>query len=262
MTTFVLVHGGFHGSWCWNRLIPLLETSGHVAFGPSLTGLGDRAHLLSPEVGLSTHIQDIAQLLREQDLQEVILVGHSYGSMVITGVADQLPDRVAHLVYFDTFVPHNGESMADIVPLVISHFRKEAHLHGDGWRVDPLKGLPFGVGGIHGVTEEPDLSWVRAMEGPQPLKTFEEPLELADPDIISRFLRTHIWCTGGGLFFSFIRRLVIPRTLPPKGSGWRLRRLPTGHDAMITMPHELARLLLEVAEVTSVRGPHAPAPVS
>src|SRR5262245_15178003 len=262
MATFMLVHGGFHGSWCWSRLIPLLEAAGHVAFGPSLTGLGDRAHLLSPEVGLNTHIQDITQLLRKQELRDVILVGHSYAGLVITAVADQVPDRIGHLVYFDTFIPQNGEAMADIVPGVISQLKQEAHRQGDGWRVPPFKELPFGIGGLYGVTEEPDLSWVRAMERPQSLRTFEEPLELTAPDIVSRFPRTHIWCTGGGFIFSLIRRLLMPRTLPPQGAGWRLRRLPTGHDAMITMPQELARLLLEAAEVTAEHAPHAPTRVS
>jgi pimeloyl-ACP methyl ester carboxylesterase len=132
MATYVLVHGAFHGSWCWSRLIPFLEAAGHVAYGPSLTGLGDRAALLSPEVGLSTHIEDITGLIREKDLRNVILLWHSYGAMVITGVADQAPDRVQQLVYLDSFVPRAGESMVDMGALVIAHFRREARRHGDG----------------------------------------------------------------------------------------------------------------------------------
>ena len=247
MGTYVLVHGGFHGSWCWSRLLPLLEAAGHVAYGPSLTGLGDRADLLSPEVGLSTHIANITGLIREKDLRHVILLGHSYGGMVITGVADQVPDRINHLLYLDTFVPRNGEAMADIVPRQIARFRTEARQHGDGWRVAPPMKMPFGIRGLYGVTDEPDLSWVRAMLTPQSLKTFEEPLHLADPDIVARYPRTHIWCTGGGFLLALARRLASPRTLPPKEPGWRLRRLPTGHDAMITMPRALAALLLEAA---------------
>jgi pimeloyl-ACP methyl ester carboxylesterase len=221
-------------------VIPLLETSGHRAFGPSLTGLGERADLLSPEVGLSTHIQDIVGLIEGQGLRQVILVGHSYASMVITGVADRVPSRVAHLVYLDTFVPRDGEAMADVAPLVIAVFRWQARRRGDGWRVDPPRGENYGV------TEESDVTWVRQMVTPQPLKTFEEPLHLSDPDTVSHFPRTHISCTGGGRLVSFIRRLISPRALPPKEPGWRLRQLPTGHDAMITMPRELAGLLLEV----------------
>jgi pimeloyl-ACP methyl ester carboxylesterase len=114
VATFVLIHGGFHGSWCWSRLIPLLEAAGHRAFGPSLTELGDRAHLLSPEVGLGTHIADITGLIRERDLWRVVLVGHNGGGMVITGVADRVPERIGHLVYFDTFVQRHGEASVDI----------------------------------------------------------------------------------------------------------------------------------------------------
>ncbi len=241
MATFVLVHGAWHGGWCWSRLIPLLETAGHRAFGPSLTGLGDQAHLLSPEVGLSTHIQDIVRLIQEQRLDQVILVGHSYGGMVITGVADRVPDQVVHLVYFDTFVPRDGESMLSIAPLLLAIFRWQARRRGDGWRVDPPRGNSFGV------TEEPDVKWVRAMVTPQPLKTYEEPLRLSDPDVVSSFPRTHISCTGRGFLVSLLRR-TSPRAVPSSEPGWRLRQLPTGHDAMITMPGELAGLLLEIAD--------------
>jgi pimeloyl-ACP methyl ester carboxylesterase len=242
VATFVLVHGAWHGGWCWNRVLPLLETAGHRAFGPSLTGLGDRADRLSPEVGLSTHIHDIAELIQEQRLGQVILVGHSYASLVITGVADRVPDQVGHLVYLDTFVPRAGEAMATIAPLVVALLRKQARDRGSGLVIDPPQGETYGV------TEASDLKWVQAMVTPQPLKTFEEPLRLSDPEIVSRFPRTHICCSGGGRLFSFIRRLISPRALPPKEPGWRLRNVPTGHDAMITLPRELAGLLLEVAD--------------
>jgi pimeloyl-ACP methyl ester carboxylesterase len=213
VATFVLVHGAWHGGWCWTRLIPLLESAGHRAFGPSLTGLGDQAWLLSPEIGLGTHVQDIVELVQEQRLRQVILVGHSYGSMVITEVADRVPDQVAHLVYLDTFVPRMGEAMSDIAPLVIGVFRRQARRRGDGWRVDPPQGNSFGV------TEATDVSWVRAMVTPQPLKTFEEPLRLTNPDIVSQFPRTHVSCTGRGPLYAFMRRLISPRALPPKQPG-------------------------------------------
>src|SRR5262249_21902502 len=114
MATFVLVHGAWHGGWCWQKVIPFLEAAGHEVHAPTLTGLAERASELSPDVGLDTHIQDIVGLLEEKNLNGVILVGHSYGGMVITGVVDQVPERIAHLVYLDTFVPRNGESMADV----------------------------------------------------------------------------------------------------------------------------------------------------
>ena len=240
MATFVLVHGGWHGGWCWQKVIPFLEAAGHAVYAPTLTGLAERASELSPEVGLDTHIQDVVSLLMENDLQGVILVGHSYGGMVITGVVDQVPERIAHLVYLDTFVPRDGESMVDVSPLVI-HLLLRGQVQADGWRIASR--------GTYGVTTEPDRSWVLSKVTPQPLKTLEQPLHLRNPDIVSTKPRTHIECTGSS-FFLLMRRilahLVAPRGLPPTEAGWRLRQLPTGHDAMITMPKELAALLLEV----------------
>lgn len=246
MKTFVLVHGAFHGAWCWTKLAPLLEARGHRVFGPSLPGLGDRATELTADVGVSAHVADVADLIEREDLRDVILLGHSYGAMVITGTADRVPDRVGHLVYLDTFVPRDGESMQDIAPLVINRFRREARAHGDGWRVDPPHEPPFGPKGLYGVTDEPDLSWVRRSQTPQPLKTFEEPLRLRNPNVVSTFPRTHIFCTGRGALVSLVQRILMRRALPPREPGWRLRRLPTGHDCMITMPRELADLLLEI----------------
>jgi pimeloyl-ACP methyl ester carboxylesterase len=240
MATFVLVHGGWHGGWCWQKVIPFLEEASHEVYAPTLTGLAERASELSPDVGLDTHIQDIVGLLEEKNLHGVILVGHSYSAMVITGVVDQVPERIAHLVYLDTFVPRDGESMADVSPIVIRLLRKKALAHGDGWRVDSR--------GTYGVTTEPDLSWVRSKVTPQPLKTFEQPLHLKNPAIVSAKPRTHI--EFGGFFFllmgHIVAHILAPRALPPREAGWRLRQLPTGHDAMITMPRELADLLLEV----------------
>ena len=165
MATFVLVHGAWFGSWCWQKIIPFLKAAGHEVYAPTLTGLAERASELSPEIGLDTHIQDIVGLLLEKDLHGVILVGHSYGGIVITGVVDQVPERIAHLVYLDTFVPRNGESMADISPLVIRLLRQQAQAHGDGWKINPR--------GTYGVTREPDRSWVLRSVTAQPLKTFE-----------------------------------------------------------------------------------------
>lgn len=251
MATYVLVHGGWHGAWCWKKVIPLFEQAGHRLLTPVLTGLGEKAHLLTPEVGLSTHIEDVVQLIQENQLNDLTLLGHSYSGMVITGVLDRIPERIRHLVYLDAVVPRDGESMADIAPMVISSLRKDARRHGDGWRVNPPL-APFGIGGAFGVTEEPDLSWVRSLLTPQPLRTFEERLRLKDPDILSRTPRTFVRCAGKGfpaVFRDVMRRLFAPRTLAPTGPGWRLRQLPTGHDCMITMPKEMTDLLLEISSV-------------
>jgi pimeloyl-ACP methyl ester carboxylesterase len=240
MATFMLVHGAWHGGWCWQKLTPFLEAAGHAVYAPTLTGLAERAAEISPAVGLDTHIQDVVRLLVEQDLHGVILVGHSYGGMVITGAVDAVPERIAHLVYLDTFVPRDGDSMAGISPVVIWLLRRQAQ--GDGWSIPSH--------GDYGVTTEPDRSWVLSSVTPQPLKTLEQSLHLKHPAIVSTKPRTHIECTGTSAARSrlrhLLRRLLAPRALPPREAGWRLRQLPTGHDAMITMPRELADLLLEV----------------
>ena len=241
MSTYVLVHGGWHGAWCWKKLTPLLESSGHRVFTPTLTGLGERANLLSPDVGLNTHIADVSGLIESERLSDVVLVGHSYGGMVITGVADRTPGRIGHLVYLDTFIPRDGDSMQSVAPVVVGFFQVEARVLGDGWRVDPPAREDFGV------TQEPDLSWVKRSVTAQSLKTFVERLHLTDAEIVSRFPRTHIYCAGRGRFVSLVQQAFMPRMLPPREPGWRLRTLRTGHDCMITDPQELADVLLEIA---------------
>ena len=237
MATFVLVHGAWFGGWCWQKVIPLLEAAGHEVYAPTLTGLAERASELSPEVGLDTHIQDIVGLLEEKNLHGVILVGHSYGGMVITGVVDQVPERIAHLVYLDTFVPRDGDSMANISIIIKWLLRKRVRASGDGWRV--------ATQGTYGVTTEPDRSWVLSKVTPQSLKTFEQPLHLKNPGVVLGKPRTLISCTGrrGSYFRSLIRRILAR----PTEAGSRLRQLPTSHCAMITMPRNFADLLLDVA---------------
>ena len=151
-------------------------------------------------------------------------------------MVDRAPERIAHLVYLDTFVPRDGESMVDVSPLVIYLLRRQAQ--ADGWRIASR--------GTYGVTREPDRSCVLRSVTAQPLKTFEQPLHLNNPAIVSTKPRTHITCTDIGCFRSLMRRILARRALPTREAGWRLRQLRTGHMAMILMPRELADLLLEV----------------
>src|SRR6266550_3724430 len=109
VAVFVLVHGSFHGGWCWQRVVPVLRAAGHGVYTPTLTGLGERVHLASPDVGLSTHIEDIVNFILWENLHDIVLVGHSYGGMVVTGVADRIPGRIKHLVYVDALLAENGE---------------------------------------------------------------------------------------------------------------------------------------------------------
>ena len=240
MATYVLVHGGWHGGWCWKKVTPLLRAAGHDVYAPTLTGLGERVHLLTPAVGLETHVEDVLGVLRYEDLQQVVLVGHSYGGIVITGVAERAADRLAHLVYLDAFVPRDGQCLLDLVPPErAAATREQAKTTGDGWRVPPRPVEQFGV------TAEADLRWAGPKVGDQPRLTFEQPVHCAS--VASAALpRTFIRCTesaGSGFSATFAERVRAD-------TSWRYRELATGHDAMITAPDALADLLLEVTPVS------------
>jgi len=247
MGVYVLVHGAWHGAWCWDQVAALLRRAGQQVYAPTLTGLGESASLLTPNIGLDTHVQDVVELLQQEDLQQVILVGHSYAGMVITGVADARPQRIKNLVYLDAVVPHDGESMADIAPLVINVFRREAQKTGAGWRVNPPRVRPAALGGLFGITQEPDLSLVRAKVTPQPLKTFLQPLHLTNRAAVASIERTFIHCKGGGRVRALLQRVLTRGSGPPNEPGWRVWELPSGHDAMILAPRQLTDLLLRLA---------------
>src|SRR6201994_4493879 len=151
MSTYLLVHGAWHSGQCWERVIPSLASAGHQVLAPSLTGYGDKAHLLGPDVGLDTHVDDIVGLIKVEDLADVILVGHSYAGLVISAVANQVPDRIAHLVYLDAMVPVDGETAVDVMP-VNQRAVDQAPSSASGWRVPPLPELPAPYG-LFGVTD-------------------------------------------------------------------------------------------------------------
>ncbi len=242
MATYVLVHGGWFGGWCWDKVVPLLQAAGHSVYAPSLTGLGEKAALLSPEIGLDTHIQDVVNLIEANDLQQVILVGHSYSGMVITGVADCVPGRVANLVYLDAVIPSDGQSLVDTAPMIGVYLRRQANKNGDGWRVNP----PWKRGGAFDVTEEPDLSLVRSKVTPQSLKTFLQPLHFTHPEALAAIPHTYIECTRRGVMIWLARRIFLRSSLPG-GPVWNRRTIASDHMAMILEPQATADLLLEFA---------------
>jgi len=246
MVNYVLVHGGWHGAWCWDKVVPLLQAAGHSVYAPTLTGLGEQAALLTPEIGLDTHIQDVVNLIETKELQQVILVGHSYSGMVITGVADRVPDRIAHLVYLDAVIPRDGQSLADTAPFVGTMLRRDANNNGDGWRINPPRERPHGRGGLFDVTEEPDLGLVRSKITPQSLKTFIQPVHITHQDAVAAIPHTFIECTDRGAIVWLMRRIFM-RFSPPNEPGWNRRTLASGHEAMIIAPQALADLLLEFA---------------
>jgi pimeloyl-ACP methyl ester carboxylesterase len=232
MATFVLVHGGWHGGWCWKYVTPLLREAGHEVYAPTLTGVGERAHLARPDTGLETHIQDIIGVLTYEDLRDIVLVGHSLGGPVITGVADRVPERIAHLVYLDASVPRDGEADVDCYPPAFGARAWAEGLLAEGKHaIDPIvEEQPFGI------TKEDDVLWVKSKFTPHPIKAFLDPLRLTNPDPCAN-ARTFILCTLADPAWTSVARA---RTEP----GWRVRELQAGHDAMVTAPQELVALLL------------------
>ncbi|MFD8818125.1 alpha/beta fold hydrolase [Streptomyces sp. NPDC059627] len=231
MSTYLLVHGAWHSGECWERVVPLLTAAGHRVYAPSLTGHGEKAGLLGPDVGLDTHVADVVDLIRDEDLTDVVLVGHSYAGLVVSSAANEVPDRVGHLVYLDAMVPEHGESAADGQPLTRALI--DLALASDsGWRVPPLPELPPPYG-LFGVTEATDLAWLRGMLSDQSVRTLQQPVRLDDP-AARTIPRTHIHCVAN------VPEGVVRRPVPAAQQVWEL---PTGHDCMITMPAELAELL-------------------
>jgi pimeloyl-ACP methyl ester carboxylesterase len=241
MSTYLLVHGAWHSGQCWERVVPLLESAGHRVFAPSLTGLGDKAHQLTAEVGLDTHVDDVVRLISEQKLTDVVLVGHSYAGLVISAAANEVPDRIAHLVYLDAMVPEDGESGLDVQP-VTRHLIELAAQSDSRWRVPPMPEQPAPFG-LFGVTDPSDIAWLRTMLSDQPVRCLQQPVRLDNP-ALDAVPRTHIHCVGARPA-GVIRRPV--PSIQPNGTPAQVWELPTGHDCMITMPVELSELLLKLA---------------
>ena len=172
MTDYVLIHGAWHGSWCWTRVRRLLAAGAHRVFTPTLTGLGERSHLLSRDVGLDTHVADVANLMIWEDLRDIVLVGASYGGIVARHVADRMPDRIRSLVYLDAFVPENGKALFDYLPDSGESMRQLAVAHGDGWKIPPIPASVFAVNAA-------DAAWVDRQCTMHPLSSCEAPTRLS-----------------------------------------------------------------------------------
>jgi pimeloyl-ACP methyl ester carboxylesterase len=233
MATFVIVHGAWSGSHAWRWIRPLLREAGHEVFTPSLTGLGERAHLAGPDVDLETHVRDVVGVLEFEDLREVALVGHSYGGMVVAGAADRVPDRVAQVVYLDAEVPRDGEAEWDLLPPdERSAYEESARLDGEGWRVPPPVPDPLPPG------LDPDVAWAMTRMVPQPLRTFTQPVRItmATPP----FRRTYVHLTEGKEgqdLPEYVRRIRAQEE-------WTFIELAAGHAAHVASPRKLADLLI------------------
>jgi len=242
MANFVLVHGAWHGGWCWRDTAAALRAAGHQVFTPTHTGVGERSHQSAENITLETHIRDVCGCIEWEELNDVILVGHSYGGMVITGVADRMADRVKSLVYLDAFVPEHGDSLIDLLPKAlppevsaqfVGAFRGAA-LDGHSGKMQPIPAEMFNISAAN-------RAWVDRRCVPQALATFEMPLLLTG-DHAKVTQRLYILADGWdpSPFRYFAGKLQ-------GAAGWRVTKMPCSHDVMVDMPKELAAELLKLA---------------
>lgn len=229
--TFVLVHGAWHGGWCWREVAEILRGRGHVVLTPTQTGLGERAHLLSPAIDLDLFVTDIANVLLWEDLHDVVLVGHSFGGNGVSGVADRMPERIRQLIYLDAMMLQDGQSPFDLLaPEIVAARIKAAEQSSGGLSLPPPPAAAFGV------LNPAQAAWLEARLSPHPFNTFRSPLRLHGR-------------VGNGLPASYIvctepvyGPLEKARQFACAG-GWPVIELATGHDAMVTAPQRIAELL-------------------
>lgn len=243
MANIVLVHGAWHGGWCYRDTAKLLRAQGHTVLTPTHTGVGERFHQSSESITLETHIRDVVGAIEAEEVSDLVLCGHSYGGMVITGVADRLPGRVKSLVYLDAFVPGHGDSLigllgAALPPEVrdafVGGFRGAA-LEGNSGLMAPIPAEVFNVA-------EANRAWVNRRCVPQALATFEMPLLLTGKGLETVKRRSFILADGWDP--SPFRHFAAKHDGQP---GWTVTKLPCSHDVMVDMPRELAELLVAMA---------------
>jgi pimeloyl-ACP methyl ester carboxylesterase len=228
MTTFVLVHGAWHGGWCWNRVAQLLSAKQHTVITPTLTGLGERSHLLNPGIDLETHILDVVNVMKWQELREIVLVGHSYGGAVISGVAERMETSIASLVMLDAFIPANGQSVSDLmVPQ-----RRDAILKAASEGTTSFPPVPAAAFNVN----ESDRGWVDAQCTPHPIKCFLQKLELTGArDRIAKKAYIRAANYDSTPFDAALSQA--------RDTGWRTFEMAAGHDVMIDAPPQLAEML-------------------
>lgn len=251
----VLVPGACLGGWAWREVANGLRAQGHEVYPTTLTGLGERAHLATPQVDLETHISDVVGVLDYEDLHDAVLVGHSYAGVVITGVADRRPERLGALVYLDTSPLPPDTAIADVQPPEQrERQRGEVEEKGAGW-LWPVPDRATLLSGIYGSAAglgEAQLQLLEARSTPQPYATFTSPLRLGEnPSAHTR--RVAIFCSDGGMSLEVLRGALEagdPRAAPFAGADWELHELPTGHWAMFSLPGPLTELVHKIASDT------------
>ena len=235
-TVYVLVHGAWHGGWCWQQVSARLRATGAVVYTPTLSGLGEHQNTLNADINLSTHIADIVNLLVEEDLHNVVLVGHSYAGAVITGVADQVPERLSQLVYLDALLLENGQNLVSMHTQAQQEAMEKAAASSNGLTLPVFSSQNFGV------TVPADSKWVDARLTPQPYRCYKEPMKLTHP-LGNHLPLAYIACTTPEL--AVLEQFAIRARTSKE---WKYYELPTGHDAMISMPNELAAMLERISK--------------
>lgn len=236
MKNFVLVHGAWAGGWCWRRVVPLLRAVGHEVYPITLTGVGERSHLISKDIRLATHIRDVVNAIDNEELDNIVLVGHSYGGIVITGVADHLLERgtpgLERLVYVDAVTPYPGESWSSQHAKETIDARVKAAAETGNVSIPPPDAAAFGLEGA-------DRDWVNRRQTPQPFGVYQDPL-MFDAQRVASVPRTFIDCTDPAL-----PTIAVMRQRVRSEPGWKVVEMRTGHDPMVSRPEELAKILLE-----------------
>ncbi len=234
MATFVLVHGAFEAGWYWRPVASVLRAGGHEVFTPSLTGLGERQHLMSPTIDLDTHIADILGVIVSEELNDIVLAGHSYGGMVISGAADRAGGRIKSLVYLDAFVPEDGEAVFDIVlPDRCKALETAAREHGEGWRIPPPPAADWGV------TDANLQAWLDRLSVAHPMATMTQPIRLTGATVAER----HYVVATRYDPSPFQRYAVAFDGMP----GWTVYSIDEGHMLPVTAPEEVCRILIAAA---------------
>jgi pimeloyl-ACP methyl ester carboxylesterase len=229
--TFLVCHGAWSAGWAWKKMHPLMQAAGHRLITPSYTGLGERAHLAHQGLDLEVHIHDVLGVISYEDLRDIVLVGHSYGGMVATGVADRVRERIAQMIYIDAFVPRDGQSLFDLNEPAIASMR-EAARNGDGWRIPPMPTPPD--------TSASDIEWLSARRIAMPIKCFEQKLKLQHGE--TSLPRSYIYATRitpSDTFGQFAKRTK-------NEAGWRTFEIDASHSPNVTAPEALMALLQKI----------------
>jgi pimeloyl-ACP methyl ester carboxylesterase len=246
MTTYVLVGGAWLGGWCWQTVARRLRDEGHDAYPVTLTGLGERVHLASPQVDLETHITDVVNLIEFEDLGNVVLLGHSYAGLVVTGAADRIPERISELVYLDTApLPDGGMLIEKFPPEARQRTEKQVEESGEGWRFPiPPKEELANMASLEGVDED-HLRLLYSRATPQPFGTYTQPLRLKNP-AREALPKVGIVCSFSLAQVNEMIASENPLFREFAGPNWRFVELPTGHWPMFSRPGDLAELLLDL----------------